>query len=476
MTEYIITEKANRFWFILSLSLVHLLLGIDINIVSVSLPSIAEHFGVNAGTVSRVVWIYLLVLTCVLMGFGKLGDLKGFKKIYLAGIFLFTAGSLLCALAFNFNVLVLFRIIQALGGAVLFALTPALIVAYLPSGIKGKVFGINYAFTALGGIIGRALSGYMIDALGWNSIFLINIPIGLLAILIGLKYIPKKQILNPHTHFDVKGTIYIFVALFTLLFVINTVQEFGLLSPVILTGILSSVIFLTVFYFHERKLNASGGGLSPLLNFSVLKQKQISLPVFVFALVYIITNGMIYLFPFYLQWIRSMPKKEIGLLMAVPSLLQMVSGYISGSLSDKKSIKIICSTGIILTIISYFTFVFLGASSDYYFVVAMIILYGIAIGVFIPANTNRIMSFAPADQKGSISSLMTTVIRLGSAFGVTAFASIFTAFVPEKNPVQSGVPTDAILSGFKYTFIFGTAICILAFVINLFIKDRLKEE
>ncbi|MCX6163458.1 MAG: MFS transporter, partial [Ignavibacteriae bacterium] len=207
MNDYIITDKSRRFWFILSLSLVHLLLGLDINIVSVSLPTIAEHFGVNAGVASRVVWIYFLILTCFLLGFGKLGDLKGFRKLYLIGISVFTLGSLLSALSFNFNTLVIFRVIQALGGAVLFALTPALIVAYLPLEIRGKVFGINYAFTALGGIIGRGLSGYLIESFGWNSIFMINIPIGILAVIIGLMFIPKAQLLNQSSKYDLKGSI-----------------------------------------------------------------------------------------------------------------------------------------------------------------------------------------------------------------------------------------------------------------------------
>lgn len=476
MTEFLITEKKPRFWFILSLSLVHLLLGLDINIVSVSLPTIAEHFGVNAGVVSRVVWIYLLILTCFLLGFGKLGDIKGFRRIYLAGIFLFTLGSFLSALAFNFNSLVLYRIIQALGGAVLFALTPALIVTYLPSDIKGRVFGINYAFTALGGIIGRALSGFLIESFGWNSIFLINIPIGIAAVITGLMYIPKKQVLNINTKYDFKGSLFIFIGLLAFLFVINAGQEFGMGSLMIISALAVAVLFFNLFFFYEKKLNSSRITVSPLLNFSILKEKHISFPLVAFVLIYIITNGMIYLFPFYLQWVRNLPKKEIGLLMAVPSLLQMASGYISGTLSDKKSIKKICTAGIILTIISYFTFVFLDESSNYYFVLATIVLYGVAIGLFIPANTNRIMSFAPADQKGSISSLMTTLIRLGSAFGVTAFASIFSAFVPQKNPVQAGVSTDTILSGFKYTFIFGTFICILALIINLLINERLNKK
>jgi EmrB/QacA subfamily drug resistance transporter len=476
MNEYIITDKSHRFWFILSLSLVHLLLGLDINIVSVSLPTIAEHFGVNAGVVSRVVWIYFLILTCFLLGFGKLGDLKGFRKIYLIGISVFTFGSLLSSLAFDFNMLVVFRVVQALGGAVLFALTPALIVAYLPLKIRGKVFGINYAFTALGGIIGRGLSGYMIDLLGWNSIFMINIPIGIVAILIGLKFIPKAQLLKQDLKYDLKGSIFIFIALLTFLFVINAEQEYGWDSVIIIFCIIISILFFAIFIFYEKKINKENNSVSPMLNFASLKRRQISFPIVTFALIYIITNGMIYLFPFYMQWVRHLPKKEIGLLMAIPSLLQMISGYLSGSLSDKKSIKIICSTGIVLTIISYITFSFLDASSNYYFVVFSIVLYGIAIGVFIPANTNRIMTFAPLDQKGNISSLMTTVIRLGSALGVTSFAAIFTSFVPQKNPVQAGVPMENILNGFKYTFIFGALICIFALIINLSVNDKLEKS
>ncbi|MCX6163457.1 MAG: MFS transporter, partial [Ignavibacteriae bacterium] len=253
-------------------------------------------------------------------------------------------------------------------------------------------------------------------------------------------------------------------------------QEYGWGSSIIIISALISKIFFTLFILNEVKTNKSNSSISPILNFSVIKKKNISLPIFTFALIYIITNGMIYLFPFYLQWIRNLPKKEIGLLMAIPSLLQMFAGYLSGTLSDKKSIKIICSTGILLTIVSYITFSFLDSASNYYFVVFSIVLYGIAIGVFIPANTNRIMTFAPLDQKGSISSLMTTVIRLGSALGVASFAAIFSSFVPQKNPVQMGVPMDNILIGFKYTFIFGALICILALVINLLVRPEFQKR
>jgi EmrB/QacA subfamily drug resistance transporter len=471
-------QKPKIFGLIVSLSLVHLLLGLDINIVSVSLPSIAEHFNVNPGIVTRIVWIYFLILTCFLMGFGRLGDLKGFKKIYLVGISTFILGSFLCGISFDFNFLVAFRVIQSIGGAILFALTPAIISTYIPANIRGKVFGINYSFVAFGGIIGRGLSGYLVDFFGWNSIFFINIPIGIIAIILCLLYIPKIVSVNSLKKFDLTGSILIFISLFSLLYIINTGNDSGWFSPLIIISSSISLLFITFFLIHESKLNKHGHLKSdsikttPILNFKVLKNKELSLPIISFLLIYIITNGMIYIFPFFLLWIKNFTKKEAGLLMAIPSVLQMFSGYSSGDLSDKKSIKIISITGIFLIIFTYFLYIMLNQDSGMLFIIITLIFYGIAIGSFIPANTNYIMSIAPAEEKGSISSFMTTVIRLGSALGITIFGAIFTSFIPQKNPIQSGIPVEMILIGFKYTFFFGAFISIITFLITLFRKNR----
>ena len=458
--------------------IVHLLLGLDINIVSVSLPSIAEHFNVNAGIVTRIVWIYFLILTCFLIGFGKLGDVYGFKKIFLSGIFIFTFGSLLCGLSFDFNSLIVFRIIQSIGGAILFALTPAIISTHIPVEIRGKIFGLNYSFVALGGIIGRGLSGFLVQSFGWNSIFFINITIGIIAILLGLIYIHRIIPSNNIAKFNLKGSILIFIALLNLLFAVNTGNENGWLSPITLVSFILFILFLSLFIKRENKLiqlsKDKNGNIYPatLINFLLLKNKELFLPIITFMLIYIITNGMIYITPFFLTWINNFPKEKIGLYMAIPSVLQMISGYISGSLSDKKSIKMISLTGILLTLITYFFYLSLSQNSVNLIIIITLIIYGIAIGIFIPANTNLIMSIAPPDEKGSVSSLMTTVIRLGSAFGVTIFGTIFTVFVPQKNPIQSGVNVDVILNGFKYTFLFGLLISLIAVVITIFRKNK----
>ncbi|MFA7359689.1 MAG: MFS transporter [Candidatus Kapaibacterium sp.] len=460
------------FALIINLCLIHFLLGLDINIVSVSLPYISSHFNVEVSVVSRVVWVYFLVLTCFLLAFGRLGDIKGFKKIYIAGIFIFLSGSLLCYFANNFNLLVVFRIYQAFGSAILFALTPAIIASGIPEEMRGRVYGINYSFTALGGIIGRAASGFLIEGLGWNSIFLINIPIGIIALIITFKYLDNYQNANVKSKFDVTGTVLVFLGLFLLLYGINTGDYFGWTSLTTVSLFISSVLFVGAFLIRQYKISY------PLLNLRILKDKNISYSVLSFVFVYIITNGMIYITPFLLLWIKGLAKQETGLLMAVPSLFQFFSGYLSGYLSDKINSGIVRIIGIISIAVSVILYILISPDTDIYIIILILSFYGFAIGFFIPSNTNNIMTSAPAEQKGIISSFMTTSIRLGSALGVVIFGAVFSYFVPVKNPVQNGVEPFVLLSGFKAAFIFGfvAALIGLYFVLRSRNGNYQKDE
>jgi len=455
------------FYLILNVCLIHFLLGLDINIVSVSLPYISYHFEVSMTVVSRIVWIYFLILTCLLLAFGKIGDIKGFRKIYISGILLFLTGSMLCSLSQSFTMLVVFRIIQATGSAVLFALTPAIIAAEIPAEFRGRVYGINYSFTALGGIIGRAASGFLVEQFGWNSIFLINIPIGLITIYFSYKYI--REINYSGRKFDYYGTLLIFAGLFALLFALNTGGEKGWTSPEI-AGLFIFAIALIVFFVIRQKKTEH-----PLLDLRVLKEKRISMPVLTFIFVYIITNGMIYLSPFYLTWIKNYPKEQTGLLMAVPSVMQFFSGYLSGHLSDKfKSINTRL-TGIVLITLSMGFCLFLSPESGILQIILLFALYGFSIGFFIPSNTNSIMTGAPEKDKGVISSFMTTSVRLGSSFGVVLFGLVFMAFVPEKNPLQSGISPGVIMSGFRAAFLFGVFAGLLGIVTVLLSGERKQK-
>jgi len=465
--NYIVTDNKNRFFLIVSLCLVHLLLGLDINIVSISLPVLSQSFSISINEVSRVVWIYFLVVTSFLLLFGKLGDRFGFKKLFNIGIIVFLLGSFFAGISPDYNFLIVARIVQASGGAVLFALSPALISAYIPPEMRGRIYGFNYAFVALGGIIGRGLSGYIIGMFGWSSIFLINIPIGLITIALTLKYIPSQQTLNKEVRFDIQGAVYIFIGLLAFLFSINNGNDFGWNSYTILSGFFISIVFFVLFYIRENRFSF------PLLDLTFFKNKNFIFASVAFMFIYLLTNGMVFIFPFYLQWGRGLSINESGLLMVIPSVMQVISGSISGHLSDKIGCKKICIAGIIMTIAAYILFYISGSFSGIYMIVISVALFGIAIGTFIPSNTNMIMAYAPEDKKGIISSIMITINRAGSALGVCFYGAIFSIFVPEKSLIKI-LPVESLMKGFKYTFIFGIIIAIASLIFSSIAKDEKK--
>ncbi len=456
----------NKKYLLAAVCLVHFILGLDINIVSVSLPAISSHFNVNASGASRIVWVYFLILTGFLPGFGRLGDLIGFKKLFLSGIFIFFIGSILNSLSLNLNFLVIARAFQALGTAVLFALTPAIISSYIDENIKGRAFGINYIFTALGGVVGRSSSGFITNAFGWNSVFLITIPFAIGALVLSYFFVPDIKQKNTSGKFDIAGSFLIFIALLSFLFVMNSGNDYGWLSSEIISLSAISVIFFTGFFIRQKKATY------PLLKLGLFKKSSITFHLLIFMIVYIITNGMIFITPFFLQLMKGFDGKEAGLLMTIPSVLQMIFGFLSGYLSDKIYIRKILFAGFITVLVSFVMFLFSGAGMHLFFIISALTIYGAAIGFLIPANTNTVMKFAPDEDKGSISSIMTTTVRAGSAIGVCIFSAIFSIYVPQKNPLKANLPEEILSKGFFAVFIFGIAVSLIGLILVNFTAQK----
>ena len=449
----------NAGYLVFILGVIHFLLGLDINIVGISLPSIANYFQTTPNNVSAIVWVYFLIITCFLLFFGKFGDDFGFRKIYLSGIAVFTAGSLFSAISPGLTYLIASRVIQAIGAAVLFALTPAIISADVPDDIKGRAYGINYSFVAIGGVIGRSSSGFLIDYFGWRAIFLINIPVGIFALYVAYKILPESIRRKSDKPFDYFGTLYIFLSLFSLLFIINKIVEFGILSPVILISLAVFIIFVTLFIIRQQNFS------NPLFNLSLLKNKNLSIHFLLFLVIYIITNGTIFLFPFFLLSLKVYSAKQIGLMMTVPSVMQMFSGYLSGRLAEKSSPKSIMSIGLAVLFISYIGNTFLEANSSFTLIIILMAVYGFAIGFSIPVNTNAVMKYSSQYNKGSLSSFMTTLVRTGSALGTCLFAAIYNFFMP-----QSG--STNLIPAFRYTFIFGVIVIFIGLVLLVLLDEN----
>ncbi len=451
---------------LIGLCFIHFLLGFDINIVSVSLYSISEYFKITPGIASQVIWIYFLTLTCFLLAIGKLGDLKGFRKIYLSGIILFTAGSFSSGLSDSFTFLVISRILQGLGAASLFSLTPALISAYFPKEHTGKIFGINYSFVALGGIAGRFMSGYIIQYLTWRGIFLITIPIGLICLYIIYKQFPEEEKNFLIDRFDIKGFLLLFTGLFLFLFAINNIEIYGFFSLFIISLFALSFIALLIFIKYQLRSKVK------IFDFTLIKEKKFFFPVLSFMLVYMITNGMIYITPFYLKRIFEYSPQQTGILMALPSVSQFFSGYLSGFLSDKIDKRKIAVLASILLSISLFLFLINSPNNNELFVFLILIFYGFSIGLFIPSNTNRIMTETITKDKGSISGFMNLFIRIGSVLGVIIFSTIFGNLSQLKNSLTDSGNNSEITFAFQWTFITGVIISLMLLILNIYLLRK----
>jgi MFS family permease len=248
----IVIDPAKQRWIIYSIAFAAFMVMLDNYIVNISLPAISKSFNVGIDGVSWIVIVYLLILTSAIPFFGKLGDRVGLIKLFIAGYLVFISGSLLCGLSSSLYMLIFSRFVQAIGGAVLYTVPSAIITRFLPPEKRGYSFGILATAAAVGFAMGSPLGGLITANFGWQWVFLINIPIGISAIIIVLKKFPReKEISLIREKFDILGVFYCFFWLITLMFSLNMGRKFGWTSPLIVGSFAASLVFLILFIRQE---------------------------------------------------------------------------------------------------------------------------------------------------------------------------------------------------------------------------------
>ncbi len=321
---------------ILAISLAIFMSSIDGTIVNIALPTISESFDISTSTVSWVATAYLLVMAGCVLIFGKISDIIGFKRIFLSGFVVFTVGSFACGflpdLLNSFASLVGSRVFQGVGGAMITAIAPAMITAFIPMKMKGKAMGIIMTVAALGMAIGPTVGGVLTQYLSWHWIFFINVPIGIVALLLGAKVIPSTITGKDRdlSGFDKKGGILIFVGLASLLFAISEGQE----SPAIIATMIIAVFSLAYFSWNELKVP------EPLLELRLFQNRNFLLANLIMVLVFLSFSGINYLLPFYLEYVQGFDSSTAGLILTSLSFAMMISGLLAGALFNTRSITL----------------------------------------------------------------------------------------------------------------------------------------
>ena len=449
--------------------------ALDATIVNISLPTISKYFQCDIATVSWVAMAYLLILSSTLITFGRVADIRGYKKIYVAGFATFTIGSLLCGFSSNIYLLIGFRVLQGIGAAMLQAIGGAMIVRYLPEKIRGTAFGVLTTFAAVGLAAGTPLGGFISQFYSWHWIFFINVPVGIIAIILGIAVLPRDTGEFGKGQFDMSGACLLLVALVSLIFFLNMGNNAGWLSWRILISIIISLAAWAGFIINEKKAQF------PLIDINLFRDRNFTMAVTVALLILLIGQGSWYAFPFYLELEKGFATNIAGLILLVPALLMMVFGPIAGSLSDRIGCRPVCAMGAAVVMAAFLMFALMGTETGLYYIIIALALEGVGIGLLMPANFNLIMGMSAKGDEGVINSLVTTVRNVGAVMGIAIFTLIFLSVIASAGISSAGItahslPPKAFIIGFHAIFLFGVGVGGLLLAFNLALHEKRRSS
>ncbi len=414
-------DSFKRKWIILAAVSTSAFMGtIDASIVNIALPTLSSEFSIDVKTVSLVSISYLLVVTSFLIVGGKAGDFWGRKKVFVTGISIFTVGSLLCGLAPSFSFLVGGRIVQAIGGAMLAGNSSALVTDSFPQSERGKALGIIGTVVSVGLTIGPPLGGLIIEYIGWRYIFWVNIPLGIAAVLVCIKTIPKDKPDPEHPGLDIPGAILLPLLLLSLIVGINFLGNGGLGNTNFIILLFAFLAFTALFYRFEKRSEY------PLIDFGLLFRKRFFFSNIAGFVSYFSMIFVIILLPFYNEEILGLSAGGSGRILLTLPLTTMFLAPLAGTISDKIGQRVLASAGLIIASFGFYLLIGLESSGTVKDVVLRLVVIGIGFGIFTTPNNSAIMGAVPIAQRGLASGMLATVRNLGMSLGVATSTSLFT--------------------------------------------------
>src|SRR5574337_1014168 len=376
--------------------------------------------GSDVATVEWVVTVYLLVVSGLLLTFGRLGDLRGHKQIYVSGFAIFVFGSALCGLAPTVTALIVFRALQALGAAMLFANSPAILTKNFPSAQRGQALGLQATMTYLGLTVGPSVGGWLAEQFGWRAVFYINVPVGLAALLLSQHFIPRDLPVEHGERFDLIGALTFLAGFIALLLGLNQGHAWGWVSPAILALLIAAGLLLGVFLIVERRAPA------PMLDLSLFRNRLFSAATASAVLNYICVYSILFLMPFYLIQGRGLSPAQAGLLLTAQPLVMAVAAPLSGTLSDRLGSRLLSTLGMAILAVGLFQLSRLGLHSPLADVTVALAIVGLGTGIFISPNSSALMGSAPHHRQGIAAGILATARNVGMALGVGLSGAIFT--------------------------------------------------
>jgi len=327
---------------------------------------------------------------------------------------------LTCGFAPNIVVLIISRGLQALGAAMLASNSPAILTKSFPSNQRGQALGLQATMTYLGLVVGPALGGWLASLLGWRVVFYINLPAGLLAIWLSVRFIPQDSIRKQDEKFDFLGAATFVLGLGSLLLGLNQANEWGWTALPTLVLFAGAVFTLVLFVFIERHVPY------PMLDLSLFKKLSFSMAASSAVFNYIGIFSSIFLMPFFLIQAKGFTPAQAGLVLTAQPLVMAVVAPISGTLSDRIGTRLPTVIGMAILSAGLFLLSRLDAQSDIQSMMLSLAVVGFGTGIFISPNNSALMGSAPKKQQGIAAGILATARNFGMVLGIGIAGAVFT--------------------------------------------------
>lgn len=428
--------------------------------LNIALPSIGAEFTLNAILLSWIPTVFILANAALILPFGRVADIYGRKKIFLYGVITYTFASFLAAISPSGILLLIFSFLQGIGCSMIFGTGVALISSVFEPRERGRAYGIYVASVYTGIFSGLILGGFLIQQLGWRSIFFFNIPFGILLILIVLFELKSDWAESKGEKFDFVGSILFFFIIIALIQGFSALTE-NLGKFLILAGILGTIIFLK----YESKLEY------PLLRISIFKNKYFTISILSILIINLGTTSITFLLSLYLQYLKLLSPNTAGIILILNPLSVAVLSPFAGRISDKMDTRIIAPIGMAITTVGLFLFIFLNENTSLSYIIFGLILVGTGLALFSSPATNAAMNSVSKKIYGAASATVSTMVFTGQVLSMGVVILIFAIYLGNVQIIPQYYPI--FIKSANIAFIAYTIICLVAiFALLLMGKNK----
>lgn len=457
--------KHNNMWLILIATCLFTFMStLDGSIVNIAMPTMSKDLAISMNEAEWIVSVYMITICCLLIFWGRISDTIGKIKIFKIGTLIFIMGSLFCGISSTLEMLLISRIIQATGASMTMATNYGIITENFPPEMRGRSLGVLGSFVSLGSIAGPGIGGVIIQKYTWHYIFLINIPIGIFAFVLGYFVFPKSKKKDIPLNLDYLGFILFDMFIISLFMGIFIGQVIGFTKLSIIILFIIAVCSFVGFIFREKRAN------NPLIDLTIFNNKSFSVGLTCAVLIFSSNLFMNTLLPFYLQDTLKLSSLMSGFILMCVPIAMVIVAPISGALSDKIGSEGLTFLGLFIVSVSQLLFILIGLKTTISYLVILTLLAGTGVALFQSPNNSIIMSSVEHNHLGIAGSINSLARNIGMVTGLSLSTTILYSSMTQKagykvNGYIDG-RDDLFLYGMHIAFLVSFSLCFIAFIIT----------